>query len=121
MDAATGQAIKDSALGLLGLPVVEHAVVEHPQDSFKVVANFLTTREPDEAMQASIGRVLAERARPVMVKEAGDRTPAGILRAEVDGSDEATCEDLEGKSASAFERGERCYKLVLEVATEDAL
>lgn len=116
MDAATEQAIKDSALGLLGLPVVEHAPAPK---SLKVVANCLATREPDEAMQVSIGRVLAERARKVMIEDVGDRTPASILHAKVEGSDQATCEDLQGESASAFERGERCYRLVLEVATAD--
>lgn len=112
VDGATRQAIKDSALGLLGLPVVERG-----PDSIEVVATFLATREPDEGMQVSIGRVLAERARKVMAEKAESRTPAGIISAEVDSSDHAYCEDLQGRVGNSFVRGERCYRIVLEVAT----
>ena len=115
MDEAARQVIQDSALELLGLPKVKHA----PPYSIEAVATFLTTREPDEGMQVSIGRVLAERAREAIGEHAEGRTPAGIISAEVDSADDADCKDLEGRVGNAFVRGERCYRLVLQVATAD--
>jgi hypothetical protein len=116
VDAVTEQTIKDSALGLLGLPVVEHAPA-----SIEVVASFLTTREPDAGMQVSIGRVLAERAREVIAEKAEglEWTPEAIISAEVDSSDDADCKDVNNNVGNAFTRGERCYRLVLQVATAD--
>jgi hypothetical protein len=120
VDEATRHAIRESALRLLGLPEVERQDSTEPvsrsPDSIEVVATLLATRELDEAMQATVGRVLAERARQVMSEKAGGRNPTAVISAEVDSSDDAECPDLQGDVGNASVRGERCYRIVLEVA-----
>jgi hypothetical protein len=101
--------VKDAALRLLDLPVLG------PQAStVEVVSTVLGPYEPDEAMRVSLGRVLAERAR----ERWGDETPVGLADAQVDYSDEAACEDLQGRQVSSFQVDERCYRLVLLVVRE---
>jgi hypothetical protein len=114
VDEATEQTIRESALRLLGLPEVGRA-----PGGIEVVATVLETREPDGGMKVSIGRVLAERARSAMTEKAGDRTPSGVISAEVDSSDHADCEDTQGRQGNAFIRGDRCYRIVLHIALRD--
>jgi hypothetical protein len=113
MDEATKQTVKDTALALLGLPAVQGA-----PGSIEVVATYLATREPEEGMRESIGRVLADRAR-LAIDEKTDGGATGIASARVDFSDDADCEDHSGVVGNAFIRGERCYRLVLQVAVQD--
>jgi hypothetical protein len=115
MDEETRQTIAESALGLLGLPSDEPR-----PGSIEVVASLLATREPDDGMKVSIGRVLAERARAAIAEQAKGQTPVSFSDATVDWSDDANCKDLQGQVGNAFVRGERCYRMVLHVATVNA-
>ena len=109
MDEATKQAIRESALKRLGLPDADRV-----PDAIEVAANYLP---PKEMEPTSIGHVLAERARKVLAEKAERRAPVGILNANVDSTDDANCDDIDGMVRTAAD-GERCYRLFLLVAIE---
>jgi hypothetical protein len=102
--------VKNAALSLLELPVIGAQA-----DVVEVVATVLGPYEPEEAMRVSLGHVLAERAREGM----GSRTPVGLAGVDVDYSDEADCEDLQGRQVSSFGADERCYRLRLLVVMRE--
>ncbi len=112
VEAATREGIRTTALKVLDLPAVADA------HTFEIHVTCLAERAPDAATLEGIGRVLGVRAREAMVEQAGGRTLTGVTVDTVDWSDHADCEDLHGKIGSAFDRGERCYRMVLLVAAE---
>jgi hypothetical protein len=113
MDSAAERAIRDSALSLIGLPNRTAA------DGVAVSVCVLADREPDEAMQVTIGRTLAERANAAMAEKLAGRVPTGISDARIAGSDEASCEVRPGEIRSAFIEGGRCYRLDLRVVADE--
>lgn len=102
--------VKNAALHLLNLPVMGAQA-----GAMEIVTTLLGPHEPGEATRVSIGRVLAERARERM----GNRTPVGLVDVDVDYSDEADCEDLQGRQVSGFAADERCYRLRLLVVLRE--
>jgi len=106
----TSRSILDSVLHLLNLPVVG----PRPYTE-NVVSTVLAPVEPEEAMRANIGRVLALRAREKMPLGA-----LGIAEINVDSSDEAICLDADEQSVSTFERPDHeCYRLVLKLVRRE--
>jgi hypothetical protein len=85
---------------------------------FEVVATLLGPREEplEEPMRESLASNLAGRATRVISKKAAGR-PVVIVRSKCDYSDHADCEDAAGRQVNAFVAGERCYRIVLRIAT----
>jgi hypothetical protein len=82
--------------------------------TFEVVATVLgpvDLERPDE-----MAVVLDSRAKKQIYNRSDGRTVTGITSAELEYSDHAECEDVDGVTANAFITMQRCYRLVLQVA-----
>jgi hypothetical protein len=108
--------IGEATLRRLDLPTVHGA-----DESFEVYATVLGPREEplEGPMRESLAEILAGRVRRAIVERATEgQVPVGITRVRVAHSDEADCEGPEGRQVSAFMAGERCYRIVLGIASQ---
>jgi hypothetical protein len=113
---ASQLAIRDSALSLIGIPPGNGA----RGATQTITACVMAVREPDEGARIDIGRQLGEQAKDLMSEELGKRHPTGIVEARLVPSDEASCEDPPGCGVrNAFIEGECCYRLILQVVTDE--
>src|SRR4051812_7456883 len=78
----------------------------------ELVATVMAPRTLEDDLQERVARTLADR-----LEEAAERRGLTVRGADVTGvtldtSDQADCEDLEGRTVNAFTSGQLCYRLV---------
>ena len=110
--------LQEATLRHLALPV--EYVGKETLETFQVVATALGPRDEEELgqepMRESLAKRLAHRARIEIDARAAGRNVVGIADSECDDSDEADCQDDRGDHVNAFISGQRCYRIVLQVA-----
>src|SRR5688572_19880770 len=102
--------MKRIALDRLGLAEVR------AEQGIEVVGTVRGPRELDDAARTALGETLASRIRNAIEARSINLADARIASAEIDSSDEADCEDLQGRMGNAFVMGDRCYRLVVRLA-----
>jgi hypothetical protein len=110
--------LREATLRHLALPV--EYVGKGTLETFEVVATVLGPRDEEELgeepMRESLANHLAHRARIDIDAKAAGRNVVGIADSECDYSDEADCEGDQGHHVNAFVSGQRCYRIVLQIA-----
>lgn len=85
----------------------------------EVVVTVLGPREVplEEAMRESLAEVLAHHTVQKVKEKTGGREVA-IVSSKCDWSDDADCETAQGGTVNAFMAGERCYRIVFQLALQ---
>lgn len=71
----------------------------------------------EEPMRESLAEVLAHRTMPRVQERAGGKEVA-IVSSKCDWSDDADCETAQGETVNAFVAGERCWRIVFQMAVQ---
>jgi hypothetical protein len=71
----------------------------------------------DDAGKPAVAKALAERLQRAAQQRSLSTPGARLAFAQVDSSDEADCEDLQGQLVNAFITGQRCYRLTVRLAS----
>jgi hypothetical protein len=87
--------------------------------TLEVVVTVLGPREIplEEAMRESLAEVLAHRTVQRVMEKTGGREVA-IVSTKCDWSDDADCETAQGETVNAFGAGERCWRIVFQMAVQ---
>ena len=110
--------LREATLRHMELPVEQSR--SGASETFEVVATALGPRDEEELgeepTRESLANHLAQRARIEIETKAAGRDVVGITESKCDYSDEADCESDRGRHVNAFVSGQRCYRIVLQVA-----
>lgn len=100
-------ALKTAALERLGITEVSG---EHGPE---LVATVMAPVNLDDATREVVADALAQRLEEAAQRRSLTARGARVTFAELDSSDHADCEDLEGRMVNAFMSKQRCYRLVV--------
>jgi len=110
--------LREATLRRLALPI--DYVGKGTLETFEVIATVLGPLDEEElgeeTMRESLADRRAHRARIDIDTKAAGRNVIGIADSDCDYSDEADCEGDQGGHVNAFVSGQRCYRIVLQVA-----